>query len=96
MHSQLQIDLLLLLSRDDQRWWNARQFSAELTVPEPMVGSALEGLAACNLLDVRIGATLAYRLAPVDDESRAALGEALARLYDTREAVLRMSREPAF
>jgi hypothetical protein len=87
VRSLLQLDVLFLLFRDDRRWWNAEQLVEELKAPQLAVSTALEELAASNLLDVRIGSTLTYRFAPVEAASRAAVGEAAARPDDARDAV---------
>ena len=85
--SILQLDVILLLCRDDRRWWNAEQIAAELATSADAASLALEELAARNLFDVRIGSTLGYRFAPVDDHVRATLGEIAADSYAAREAV---------
>lgn len=79
VQSALQIDILLTMARDEFRWWNAPQLAEELSIAEATVAPALEGLAASNLLDVRIGATLGYRFSPLQAAAREAIGEAVLR-----------------
>ena len=92
VQSAVQIDILLTLARDETRWWNARQLAEELTVPEPTAASALEELAASNLLDVRIGATLGYRFSPVHAAARQAIDEVVTRPGQARAIVARRTR----
>ena len=87
VRSALQIDILLTMARDESRWWNARQLAEELSLAETKVASALERLAASNLLDVRIGATLGYRFAPLHDSAREAIDEAVMRPRQARAIV---------
>ena len=94
VRSQLQIDVLLLVCQNEERWWSARQLCEELVLPEGLVSSALEALAAHNLLDVRIGTSLGYRFAPVDTWSRRAMTEAAARPHEARQTVARLTGTP--
>lgn len=91
--SPIHIDVLLLLCQDDARWWNADQLADELRMPQSRVASALETLASCNLLDVRIGSAVGYRFAPVDTSTRRAMSEAAARPDQAREAVAQIVRK---
>ena len=90
--STVQIDVLLLLCRDEERWWNAAQLGDELGMSESRVASALEALASCNLLDVRIGSAVGYRFAPVDASTRRAMTEAAASPDQARETVEQIAR----
>ena len=85
--SILQLDILLVLCRDETRWWNAEQIARELGASMEHVSTALEELAGRNLLDVRIGGTLAYRFAPVDATAAALLTEIGSNVYGARELV---------
>ena len=87
--SALQIDILLAMARDESRWWDAGQLAEELSLDEPSVASALEDLAAGNLLDVRIGGTLGYRFSPLQALARRAIAEAVARPRQARAVVAR-------
>ncbi len=89
VQSALQIDILLTMARDESRWWNARQLAQELSLAETTVASALEGLAARNLLDVRIGGTLGYRFSPLESTARQAIDEAIRRPRQARAVVSR-------
>lgn len=85
--SLLQLDIILLLQRDDTRWWNADQIAQEFRVGPATTGLALEELASRNLLDVRIGSTLAYRFSPLEERVRRVLAEIAADPYPARELV---------
>lgn len=88
VRSLLELDVLLLLHRDDNRWWSAEQLVQELRVRPEAAGSTLETLAARNLLDVRIGSTLTYRFAPVELPLRVTVGEIATDPYAARELMM--------
>jgi hypothetical protein len=79
VQSDVEIEILLAMARDESRWWNAPQLTEELAVSEADVAMALEGLAARNLLDVRIGNTLGYRFSPLHAAARRAVEEVVSR-----------------
>lgn len=83
----LQLDIILLLQRDDARWWNAEQIAEELRVGPNASAGALEALASSNLLDVRIGTALTYRYSPVQAGDRQLLTEIALDHYTARELV---------
>jgi hypothetical protein len=89
VQSDVEIEILLEMARDEWRWWNARQLAEELGISEADVGTALEGLAARNLLDVRIGNTLGYRFSPLQAAARAAIEEVVSRPRQARAVVAR-------
>jgi hypothetical protein len=62
-----ELDTILVLHRDPSRWWSAEQIAKELSLRADVATRALETLAGRNLLDVRVGETLAYCWAPVHD-----------------------------
>lgn len=62
-----ELDTILLLHRDASRWWSAEQIAEELAIRVDVAARALEMLAGRNLLDVRVGGTLAYCWAPIHD-----------------------------
>ncbi|HVL70013.1 MAG TPA: hypothetical protein VM364_22330 [Vicinamibacterales bacterium] len=87
MGSILQLDIILLLHREENRWWSAEQIAQEIRVGPTTTALALEELASRNLLDVRIGSTLAYRFSPVEEGVRGVLAEIAADHYTAREIV---------
>jgi hypothetical protein len=70
-----QLDTLLLLEQEPDRWWSADDVAAELQTSRGAAGLRLEGLASKNLLDVRISDDLFYRYAPVSPALQAAVSE---------------------
>jgi hypothetical protein len=82
------LDVLLLVCRTADRWWDARSIAVETGLPPSQAAAALERLGAKNLLDVRLAADVLYRFHPVAAE----LGELVARVVEAhrthRAAVL--------
>ena len=72
--SPLQLDVLIVLHDEADRWWTAEAIASQLRTAEPAVSAALETLGRSNVLDVRVGGSLSYRFAPV--------APALARTID--------------
>jgi hypothetical protein len=72
-----QLDTLLLLEHEPERWWSAEDVAAELQTSQGAAGERLEALASKNLLDVRISDDLFYRYAPVSPALQAAVSETL-------------------
>lgn len=89
VQSGVEIEILLAMARDEARWWNAPQLAAELRLDETDVAASLEGLAARNLLDVRIGNTLGYRFSPLHASARTAIAEVVSRPNQARAVVAR-------
>jgi hypothetical protein len=87
IHSLLELDILLVLHNEGDRWWNADQVAAEMRIAIPLAASALESLASHNLLDVRIGVSLAYRYSPLDGAVRALTAEIARHHYAARELI---------
>jgi hypothetical protein len=76
-----QLETLLLLEREPDRWWSAEEVGAELQTSRGTAGKCLEALASKNLLDVRISDDLFYRYAPVSPSLQAAVSETV-RAYE--------------
>lgn len=85
--SVLQFDVLLLVFREAERWWDAAQVGASLRVPIPAASAALEELATASLLDVRIGNTIAYRFAPARAQTAALIKEVASADAQAREVL---------
>ena len=85
-----ELDTILVLHRDASRWWSAEQIADELPVRPDVAARALEALAGRNLLDVRVGETLAYCWAPIHDHDHVfeAVREVELELQAARELVL--------
>jgi hypothetical protein len=88
VNSILELDVVLVLQNDDARWWNADQVAAEMRIGMPLAAAALEALAARNLLDVRIGGSLTYRFAPLEDRVRTTTQEISRNHYAARELIV--------
>src|SRR5687768_6113646 len=84
------LDMILVLHRDPSRWWSAEQIAEELSMRADVAARALEALAGRNLLDVRVGETLAYCWAPLHDHDHVfeAVREIAMESLHARELVL--------
>ena len=80
--------MLLLLRSEPARWWNVELVAATLRISAPSAGQALEDLGRGNLLDVRVGETLAYRFAPLNSAIADTIGEIAALHYGSRDVLL--------
>lgn len=65
IRSPEQLEILLLLLKDDRHWWSAEAVSQELGTTSASAAARLEEMASRNLLDVRISEQLCFRYAPV-------------------------------
>ena len=83
--SALQLDALAILQSDGDRWWTTAAMAAQLRTSEAAAAAALEGLGRSNVLDVRVGAHLSYRYAPVDAALGRAVDEIAAAHYHSRD-----------
>ena len=83
-----ELETILLLHRDTSRWWSAEQIAETLSLRAEVVARALESLAGRNLLDVRVGACLAYCCAPVHDHLFEVLSEVAIDPVAAREVVM--------
>jgi hypothetical protein len=83
-----QFEILLLLARDTTRYWSPAAAGAELGVSESTARTALDALASRNLLDVRIGESVLYRLDPTPSATARAAERILVAARTRRTAVL--------
>lgn len=85
-----ELDMILVLHRDPSRWWSAEQIAEELSMRADVAARALEALAGRNLLDVRVGETLAYCWVPLHDHDHVfeAVREIAMESLHARELVL--------
>ena len=71
-----ELQLLMAIVQAEDRWWDAAGAAREFGMSVTEAGTALERLAAANLLDIKIGGDLRYRFRPgtpeLGDEARAA------------------------
>jgi hypothetical protein len=81
----LQLETLLLLARDAERWWSAREVNLEVRSSEDASLAELERLAELELLETHgAGADRTFRFAPRDASHRLrvdALRELRAQRY---------------
>jgi hypothetical protein len=73
-----ELDLLLLLDDDRTRCWSVGNAASALRLPRAVVRRAAEALAARNLLEVRFGEDVLYRLDPGSPD----LKELVQRIVD--------------
>src|SRR3712207_2263165 len=64
--SLLHLEALLALRRELRQWLDAPVLAAVLRVPAAVAERVLEDPGGANLVDVRIGSSLAFRFAPLD------------------------------
>lgn len=63
----MDLDVLLVLVADPGRWWSGADLGDALRASPDEVARILEGLAAGNLLDIKVGNDVLYRFSPLDD-----------------------------
>ncbi len=89
-----QLELLLVVMQTPQRWWDASAVSAQLGVHPDAARSALEHLAAHNLLAIRVTGDVRYQYQP----GRPELADAARLVGDVyrqrRVAVLQAVTQP--
>jgi|SRR5688572_1630648 hypothetical protein len=85
--SMLHLEIVLLLRRDVQQWFTPAALAVVLRVSVDSTERALEHLAAANLIDVKIGNSLAYRFAPLDADVRPLIDEIARVHYEDRQAL---------
>jgi hypothetical protein len=91
--SMLHLDVLLLLRRDVQQWVTPAGLASALRVAIESTERALEHMGAANLIDVKIGTSLAYRFAPIDGGVYPLLDEIAIVYYADRQALERVFAE---
>lgn len=67
-----QLELLVLLVKSPERWWDAAAIAEVLGVPATVTRAALERLASRNLLAIRITTDVHYQFQPGTATLRAA------------------------
>jgi hypothetical protein len=72
-----ELQLLMTIVQSGDRWWDAHDAARECGMSTPEARAALEHLASRNLLDIRIGEELHYRMGPGTPELREAVREAV-------------------
>jgi hypothetical protein len=77
-----QLEIVLLLHRHADRYWNAEAAADRVALPVAVVRTALEALAGRGFLDVRLTDSIKYRFSPVTDHQRDAF-EPIAALWST-------------
>ena len=81
------LNVLLLLHRHANRWWDAPALASELEMPAEAVQLHLEHLSARSLLDVRIAESVIYCYKPAGEELAKNVEEATRAHYYHRDAV---------
>jgi hypothetical protein len=82
------LDLLVAMAAGGDRWWDAARTSRELGISRVAARSALERLAARNLLEIRVTDDVRYQLRPGTAALRAAV-RACLRAYDADPGAVR-------
>lgn len=82
------LEVLLLLARDANRFWSAAAAASELGLSQASAQTALDSLASRNLLEVRFGEDVLYRLDPNTPGTAAAVATILNAARRHRTAVL--------
>src|SRR5688500_18230873 len=85
--SMLHLEILLLLRRDVQQWFTPAALAAALRVSVDSTERALEHQGAANLINVKIGNSLAYRFAPIDTGVRPVIDAIATVHYENRQAL---------
>jgi hypothetical protein len=80
LRSLQDLQLLLTLMDDPDRWWDARAIAQETGDPTSSTGAGLDRLAAKNLLDIRVTEDVRFRYRPGTPELEKA-GAAFAEAY---------------
>ncbi|MBI2189205.1 MAG: hypothetical protein HYU37_19070 [Acidobacteria bacterium] len=84
-----ELQLLMAIIQSADRSWDASAAAREVGLAEADARAALEHLAACNLLDIRIGENLRYQFRPGTPQLREA---ALSALEAYRQRPLDIAR----
>ena len=82
-----QLEILLLLLREPERWWSADSLAKELRTSPASAAARLEEMASKNFLDVRITEELFYRYGPVSASLDGSVREAARAYKETPVAV---------
>ena len=84
-----ELEVLLLLARNRDRYCSAAMIAAETGLPSSAAAVALETLAARNLLDVRSADAVLYKLDPASAQARDCLERTLEAAWRNRSDVIR-------
>src|SRR5436190_21497804 len=85
-----ELEVLLLLGRDRQRYWSATAAAQSTGVLPRSVGRVLEVLASRGLLDVRLSGEVLYRFDPAAVDTKEAADAILDASSRNPAAVLRI------
>jgi DNA-binding MarR family transcriptional regulator len=80
-----QLEVLLLLRRNADRYWDAEAAADRVGLAVPLVTTALDALARRGFLDIRVSDAIRYRFSPARQEQGEAL-DALASSWWTARA----------
>jgi hypothetical protein len=83
-----QLELLLLVRRDADRYWDADAAADRLGLAVPLVTAALEALARRGFLDIRVSGAIRYRFSPAREEQLEAVDALASSWWTARTAVL--------
>jgi hypothetical protein len=86
--SALQLDALIILQNDADRWWTTTAIAAQLRTSEASAAAALEALGRSNVVDVCVGGHLSYRYAPIDAALAHVVDEIAAAHYHSRDRLV--------
>jgi len=86
IHSVEQLEVLLLLRSEPQKWWSAAEVSKRLFTIENSAAMRLAALHDCHFLQKKVedGHVPLYRYEPLDEETDDTIG-ALDRFYRERK-----------
>jgi hypothetical protein len=87
------LHLLVAMASDDQRWWDEKVVSGELFMDGSRSRNALEHLAGCNLLEIRVTGAVRYQFRPGTEALRAAALATVAAHRHNPAAVLHLIRQ---
>jgi hypothetical protein len=88
LESVEQLEIVLLLRREQSRFWDPRAVAMTLQIVERRTAENLEALASRGLLDVRIGTQVTYRYSPATPELARGMDRVAAAYSEHRVAVL--------
>ena len=85
-----QLEVLILLSKSPERWWDAAAAGEALGLSETITGDALERFASHNLLAISITTDVRYQLQPGTPMLRDASAEFAEACRTRRGAIFRL------
>ena len=89
------LHLLVAIAEDPDRWWDEASVARELLVDHRAARVVLEHLAAHNVLEIRVTASVRYRYRPGTPELRSAAAACVAAYCEDPLAVWRALARPA-